>query len=481
MAATIDQLTSYEWESNLFDEMSAIESSGFSFDALLAVLTTANGNGALRTPEGRSAFGQTTRGERWTRARWEAADWNPSPHWKSFPDNPDIPHDPNADPKPTYDWLLAAARLIDLSYHLSLTESVRVSIEFDFHKEALMSAHVEHSLGEIHTGRGVGHMSGLVDIAHGANAAGRDFAPVVLRKRGGGKVTLWTPRLLRELLDGVTAQENRLENAHNELAPRIDAWRVIARDETKPLAERLKAARDAADFLENYRGHLAKAASEYDPDLLPEELDPLKEALIRRLAAAANRKRNLVLDVEDTQDAYLEAACDEQKLAVEMIAQNRQATNRRIRDAETVAKVKEIYQEGVQILRAIPTDNSPVWIGIDGERLIVGLDGFVSLPVSEPAGSRRPTVTVKVRNPLASELKHDRKVADLLGAPTVHLPPGNGVWHIVVSHADGAGVRIVTLTWGGAMPPPAGATVEVIARNACGPTRMKVSLTRPTS
>ena len=48
-----------------------------------------------------------------------------------------------------------------------------------------------------------------------------------------------------------------------------------------------------------------------------------------------------------------------QKRALEAVADARQ--NRRIRKADTAAKVKAIFRDGVLAMDAIPVDNSPIW------------------------------------------------------------------------------------------------------------------------
>ena len=510
MAAKISELINYTWDSDLRDEIDVIEANGFSYRALLAIFVTSNSNGSLKTPHGATNFG-SDESPRLDRAGWAAADWNPSDSWK---DRLDLGHDDGADPKPTYDWLLAAARLIDFTHHLKKSEPGNFSREADWHKEQLTEAHLAHRLGAIHTGRGIAHMPGLIDIAHSASAAGRALPPVILRDRNGRATILWTEQDLRELLDGVTSQVNRLESAHNELAERIAIWRSKAQDTDLPLTQRVAAAKAAADFVNSYRQRLKTAAAAYDPDRLPADLETLRAVLTERLEAAAMKRTKEMMKAATQQGVDRGFSCVDEETAVRAIAKQCVLGTLAIQAAEDRIWIKTAGAWGQATAEADLTaepdhegDAVPdPALGVDGdiyhqtgtgaaaakaafEAAVASIEAVDALNV--PAWRIGPTLvrstgTIAVSGREATvRAQHSNVTVEGRVTITAHAAlyhgtrtPASGVMFRAWQPTDDATAHAATITL------PAGETkaidVVVFAANLCGPSKLTVTLTPAT-
>ena len=419
-----------------------------------------------------------------TKAEWDAIPYNPPP-WIGGHLEPD----PNADPRPSWEDMLRGLRLKTM---LDKVHSKHLKPIILDHTAALANAPIQHPTddGDVDIGDGIDHLTALVHHASAARAAGVDWPVAIMRGSDRKFREFWTEGEVGEVLNAAAAARIRAVSASTIVREKGREIWLTALDpnggltETATEDEKISAREAAAetynDMRDNIGRYFATALAEVDNkgDSLPDDLDRAKGRLIARLATFANRARNRVVDeAGEAQSAFFEAACDEQKRALETISGARQAGNNKIRDAATKEAAETEYQKAVAFIFAIPVDNSPIWIDGDDDPYIP-VRGVVDYPLPQPE-TGRPTVTLKVRNPHADELKGGRKNLSMLGNPTVFLERSQRGWSTFFGVADDEGERTVTLTWGSQRPLRVGDTLEIIARNNCGPTAIKLKFVAP--
>ena len=406
--------------------------------------------------------------------------------------------DLTASPKPTWEELVRAAKLAPIFFRNEEIEQFGLGPTITEQTEAAALTPVGHGDAEAHVGSGLPRMPSLHYLHGHTSQAGELFRRAVLRNREEtGTLDVGSRAELEEILKQIADNNDLAESASNILVAAIKAKVAESRkhvdraaDTTLSDAERdtattnAEAAKAAADKLtESFEADLATTIVRLrdDSDWLPDnDTERTKAILIERLGAAANRARKRVIDADNPQESFFEAACNEQERALKTISQGRQAGNNRIREAATKETAEAAYRKAVEFLFAIPVDNSPIWIDGDGDPYIPGRGGFVEIPLPEAAGGRRPTLNLKVRNPHKDELKAGRKNLKLLGNPVVFLDRRVRGWSTFFGAADDEGERTVTLTWGRTTPLKVGDTVTVSSRNACGQTDINVKfIARP--
>ena len=173
---------------------------------------------------------------------------------------------------------------------------------------------------DMHVGEGINHMVGLIQLAETATSAGGVLPHVVLRDATHQVRSIWLNSDIRSLIQALAERENRVESAHNAAIGRYHTLVAIRDDETRSLAARAEASDEALDFLDNYETHLAAALAAYDPDVVPKDLETLRQWYIERLEAVAMARVKEIKGAKSQQGVDLSGTCNDQDVALRAIA-----------------------------------------------------------------------------------------------------------------------------------------------------------------
>ena len=316
----------------------------------------------------------------------------------------------------------------------------------------------------------------------------------MLRTADGKPAPLYTEDEGKEVITAAARQKNRASNASNLL--HIEAEKIRRRIVDPkggltgtPTDAEIAAAQDAAlveyqAFAANIEKHAktALAAADALDTKLPEgDVPRLQRTLRSRLAGAANRARNTVLDSDPaSQAALLDGACVEERRALEDIAVILRGANQNLREATTEAAVKEAYDTAVRLMAVVPVTNAPLWLDTDGDPLVPGLDGFYDVPIDRSGTTPAVSFRCLIQNPPPEDLKNKRKAKEL-GVPYAYPDRGARGWVIDtgVADKDNNQRRTITIRWAGRSAVKVGATAPLIARNRCGPAVFKLRVVEP--
>ena len=418
-----------------------------------------------------------------TREKWEAYQWNPPQY------TPEKEVNPNTSPKPSYDELLRAAREAVIEEYLLYVEE-----EYNISKviNSVAGTPVPHIEAEapIHIGSGPNHMSSLIHHHSIAARAGVDWPIAIMRDVKSNIVEMWTDEESIALVSGATLQKNRAESAINIVRAILERYKAIAKDKKGGLAdgssaESILVARETAvhtwrSMVKNLTPHFNKALQKVDEykNTLPKDVDRARAVLSTRISAAANRRRNTILDVVSAADAFLPPSCIEQTQALESVSTLRQSGLQKLRAATTVNAMKAIAEDIIPRFDKIPVVNAPIWLTADRDAITTDIVD-VSYTWDDSYSSPRTVATFGTRPPYSLQGgRVESELGDILVffAPEFR-PVGN--WNIqTVKYAGDAperkGIYDVALRWDGSEAPKSGSIIPLISRNNCGPTVLKI-------
>ena len=313
-------------------------------------------------------------------------------------------------------------------------------------RKELATEHLGTKLGSdtIHTGAGLGHMTGLLQMVEHSNTAGQNIPKIVLRNTKGNTNTIHSQTDIRTILEIVANNENIIESCHNEVMSEHQKETLKWQDSSLPFETRKVAAEAARQILINYKTLLQNKIANFDPEALPTELPELKAVLIERLEATALKHIKYLRGVSTQQGIDLPATCPESATAEQSIASFVYKGALLINRAEDVATAKRFADLYKGNIRKVKVANSPF---------------FTLLSQSAPLGSlhsvRGRSVSLLVKQ-LSTQPPDALQVAVAKGAATLSLDKTAPHQLKITLTATTAG------------------SVELEARNLCGPTKQVV-------
>ena len=379
-----------------------------------------------------------------TGAEWRTVKWNP-PEGTEFTEP-----DPNASPKPTWAQIVAAYTEIVL-YHAKYDQTRFAREITNSIRTRVTDRTIEFGGEMLHIGDGLDHMAGLDTMATHSMLAGRVLPQVVLRDENHVPRTIWTQAALQEFLSDVALRENQVEAAHNSIIAELHKQAAIRDDETQSLAKREAALNKVQAFIDNYKTALEAAMGAIDLTTLPADLTELKGKLRDMLEAAGMRHVKFLRGVVSQQGIDLPAACDDAEDAERKVAQEVWHGGNAIQDAETVAKAKTAFNRAETSIERIKALNTPTF-------------HLRELTAEQPSPARftKKKLLLTVRNP---EME--------VGAISLHgqVVSGNANLNVTSKTVNEIECDVEIGT--------AEATMDVVARNLCGPSVLRVTLTPP--
>ena len=382
-------------------------------------------------------------------AKWEAYNtWNPPPGYTE--------PDPNASPKPTWDEMVAAEaaweKWRDLQGDLIWAEDRR-NLTITGRAELTEENQITMGGAERYVGEGIDHLTGLLQMVEQSNSAGAQLPHVVMRDGQNRPVSLHLQSEVREVLEAVAARENRIESAHNSLM--AEFWRLhdIRQDESLPVGQRYAAGLDALELLENYGESIKPYLAAYDPDALPTDLPTLKALLIERIEAAAMARVKEIKGASTQQGVDLPAACLDIANAVEEVSRKSALGIQNIDDAADNAAAQGACNTAVSAVEAVTPLNVPEWV----ITLPSGTSTTVTATASHPTGQDIPG-RVQITK---------WQVFDADGDPLS--------WTPIIRRVNNAAELTADIPAGTTYP----VTINLSARNLCGPSVKKVIVPAP--
>ncbi len=234
---------------------------------------------------------------------------------------------------------------------------------------------------QVHVGRGVDHMTGIIQLAENATIAGEYMPRAIVRDAALQNVVLHTDGEARELVNLASHQKNRAESAKNLIRNRLDALVEVMQDEnggldaTATAEEKANKRREAvAEHRRVYReidAELTAALVEVDRDLyaLPDDLATLLQVLLERLEAAAMRRAKAIKTAITQQGVDLPASCADQDVALASVSRIKQLAQIDLGrvDLESTAtptpreQLLKIFNDAVDDLEEVAALNTPTW------------------------------------------------------------------------------------------------------------------------
>ncbi len=382
-------------------------------------------------------------------------------------------------------------------------------------RDALLSTPLAHSTlkENLHTGGGLAHMPALAYRSNRSAAAGVSQSRVIMREQTDDPaprlVELWTEAERHDLLEPLAERTNYAESARNVIWNRLWAVESKIYDPHGGLADtategEIKAAKRQAidDWHQMVDPNTLDAAMADEITRLtrlsdlPEDLSRAKRVLAERIEAAAMKRVKEIKGAESQQGVDVPATCLDMERALEQVSQH---------CALGIAAVREITAtlwKKTGITWSVTTDDPPEvqhtgesvplpTLGADGdyyretgigaardalEEVVSNIEGVTPLnvPVWKVNGTAVSTdeveeagrsLTVCASHPADTAIAGSAMITSSSGTGTVSRPAGDKTSQQM------------------AVDIPAGATFPMeltfFARNLCGPSKLKVTLTGP--
>lgn len=197
---------------------------------------------------------------------------------------------------------------------------------------------------------------------------------------------------------------------------------------------------------------------------VPTEISDAKDSFADLVNGAARDVRRWILD-DVFGTAQAEPANSYQATSIQLLETRRQAGLRSVRNTQTIPATRTAGDAAVALVRGVGVEGGPEWhVGafrVTNTAAYSG--GSVNLTFSRPQ-SGRYTYTMTVRNPQVPGVAYGEAVLDPWKAPED--------WTVAFTRGT------LTIQWPKTNKPPSGVhTIDLTARNAMGPSRVKVNIT----
>ena len=206
-------------------------------------------------------------------------------------------------------------------------------------------------------------------------------------------------------------------------------------------------------------------------DALSTDVPTARGQLMDRLDDAAGETRRWLLD--DPSGLGAGPATVGQEAALRLLESRRQAGRRSLRAATTVAALRSTFTSAESLVRGIGIEDGPAWQTSGG----TALTGWRHTVTATAAGAGRWAYALRAANPAPTVAS---KSASALGAVVLDAVDAPDGWTVTSTPrpTPAAHERDVTLAQTEAVA--AGTyTIALTARNACGPSRLTVTVAVP--
>ena len=322
----------------------------------------------------------------------------------------------------------------------------------------LEAAEAHIASGLVHSGSGLGHMAGLLQMVEQATIAGSLLPQIHLQNKEGGTHRIQTQSLVREVLNRVAENENKIESCHNLIMGIHKHKTATWQNKDLPIEAREQAADEAKSILENYEELLKTEIEKYDPAALPTDLKTLKEVLIEHIEAHALEKVKDLKGVKTQQGADLPASCLDSENAIRKVAELVYKASSIIDLAKTnqaAISNRDLYKDKIDKVSPL---NTPLLIHVrSGQDDVV-----VDKTGAEPYTLEAESAIFKIENP--------HKVASHVQYSVIHEE---------LSTIEEIGRLSSSVSFRLSRGSLAKVEFGIKARNICGPHRYKVVLQAP--
>ena len=327
---------------------------------------------------------------------------------------------------------------------------------------------LDHSvLDDIYAGAGLEHMPAAIHLLSAGADAGVHHPRMVMRNGDHLTGELWTRAHAEELLNALAARTNRVESAKNALvahyrleyaalaagAPvgKIPSQADLDANKAKfdELLARLTPEKIEAEFA-------AKMAELADEAALPADLATAREVLVERLEAAAMRRVKEIKGARTQQGVDVPATCLDMANALEEVSQASALGIQAVEAADDIAAAAAAFDAAVAKIEAVTPLNVPEWE--HAEATILGHE-----------------LTVRARHPAGQNIAGD--VSFTFWA----VSDGNGdplVLEREITRPGGGAVQMTIKLRQGIVYP---VTMQIGARNLCGPSTLDLDIDDPSA
>ena len=326
-------------------------------------------------------------------------------------------------------------------------------------------------------------MAGIAHLDRRRGNPGWKTIPITLRQFDHSDVVrLWTGREVQSFLDRNVIETNRLEGARNIV--NVDARRNLAiltgdiapvdsegneiTDDELIFQAKVEAADELDAVIEDSRPALLEAFELADNPPLPTEPSRVRNIRLEEVESAATAKTQFIRGVFGEQGMDVSVpTCDNQAKAIQRVNQRRDLANRELCREEIISQMQTIRDRAIRDIEAIKVIGSPLWRTDKNKDLTLNSDGNVEIAIPIRHGTQ-PSVRYLAINPPNAAQGSSNQV----GIDPVARPAG---WTLVsMSVADNENAHSLKLTWGGVGTAAAETIFDLVARNACGPTLLRV-------
>lgn len=405
----------------------------------------------------------------YNRSVWEAMPWGDDAGiwqvttsgviWRPWPQ---YMIDELPDEKPTWDqiWEISRKSILDfwIDYKSGSSSYLLRRNRNDFANAKIKIGNVD----EVYVGAGLEHMPALIHAVSSSADAGAVFDPAVFRSRDETETTqIWTAAQAQGVLDKLVAQTNKAESAHNIVAIKIKKLLDPLKDDKggltgNPTESEILDAREAAlnkilEFQkeENIASEFQKALKNLSE--FPTDLPTLKLMMLERLESTGMKHIKYIRGVVSQQGVDLPDTCHDSAEATRQVSVETHRGNRAINAATTREGVTEAFDAAKTRIESVKPLNTPTY----------HLRGLTAEQPS-PATFSKNSAQFTVRNP-------EGEFGDLSLIGQVI----DGNINVIVERQTLNEIDF-RIDVGDRM-----STIEIVTRNLCGPSKLRVTLIPP--
>lgn len=302
----------------------------------------------------------------------------------------------------------------------------------------------------VHTGKGLGHMAGLLQMVENATTAGQIIPKIKMQNPNGGTHDFHTQHDIREVLEKAARNENIIESCHNIVMGKYRAEVYKWKNSDLTFSEREIAAKKSKQILIDYETLLKSEIDNFNPNALPNDLQTLKIVLLERLESAAMKHIQYLRGVVSQQGIDLPATCEDAAEAETDIAVLRYKGAILIENANSNDNAINVFNLYAGNIEKVKVKNSP----------------YFTLRNSD---DKLNHVIARTGLTLELSLKQNNNLTpDTLQIISIHDREKVGINLTTMEHQIDIDI-VVKPGWTG--------SIDLNGRNLCGPTKLGVALT----
>ena len=320
-------------------------------------------------------------------------------------------------------------------------------------------------------------LSSAIHIHAYRGRAGVPFREHRVRKADGTVVSLRTRGQLGDLVTESALLRDLLHSAANDIRSDVDGHLRDMLSESKTAVQREQAYWAILDIEDDMMAAVKAKAEALTPSTAPPaDADGAREWHLEQVETEAAAQRQAILGAETEQGMWAEGSCVAMTRTLTRLAEALHSGVRAIHRASTPAAMKTAADAALIAIRLVhSTGGGPAWVE-SGSTVRINTGTLAkSFTYDSDATAPQAFATLDARPPSAESRESECAITEV-----EIVQDGFAVARSVPSGSANAKHHRATITYDGDAAPVAGVAVRLVARNACGPSKMEISVAAPT-